>query len=288
MSKSLTSLFNHWSIKQLLWIGGLIVLLGFVLPMTALASDPVPPGAEKCIGCHPDQTESWQDSPHAEAILDDENLRGIMCESCHGTYVVDHPNESAIQELTIDSSVCQECHNNTFEQWEHSTHAQAGVQCIGCHLAHTLEFRIAEEALCHSCHLDRYEYYSSTPHSNIGLTCADCHFPSTPISELVFNSEDCSSCHEGSVHQTLGTLHQANTVPVSSASMQPVTQPDNSSEQMTCLGSAQQTDESARQTDEPLPTMSLVSLGLGIGIGGMLGIIFMQFVGYMNLVRVKR
>jgi hypothetical protein len=63
--------------------------------------------------------------------------------------------------------------------------------------------------------------------------------------------------------------------------MQPVSQSDYSPAQTICLESAQETDESP-------PTMLLVSLGLGIGIGGMLGIIFMQFVGYMNLMRVRR
>ena len=279
MSKSLTSLFNHWPIKQLLWVGCLVVLLGFALPMTALASDPVPPGAEKCIGCHPEETESWRDSSHANAILNEDTLPGIICESCHGIYVVDHPDQDIMQ-LTVDSIVCEECHVNTYEQWKHSEHAQAGVQCIGCHLSHSQEFRIAEEALCHSCHLDRYEYYADTPHSDIGLTCPDCHFPSQPISDLVFNSEDCSTCHEGTVHQTLGTLHQADITQVDSTRMQPVAGSDLIVEPAPCIKGEQQ--------DESLPTMSLVSLGLGIGIGGMLGIVFMQFVGYMNLVKVKR
>lgn len=280
MSKLFNIISSHRPLKRLLWITGLILLLGFVLPMTTFAAPEVPEGAEKCIGCHLEQTENWEKSPHAKAILND-TLRGVTCESCHGEFVLGHP-EDGVQLLPIDSGVCEDCHGNTFEQWEHSAHAQAGVQCIGCHLAHPLDFRLTEEALCHSCHLDHYEYYSSTPHSDVGLTCADCHFPSTPISELVFNSEDCTSCHEGTVHQTLGTLHQANTVPVANTQMQPVAGSDYSPEMSICAESP------AQDNDESSSTMTLVSLGLGIGIGGMLGIIFMQFVGYMNLMRVRR
>lgn len=280
MSRPITFSFNHRLIKQLVWIGCLVLLLGFVLPATTLALPPAPPGAETCIGCHPEETASWQNSPHARAFSNDKSPLGVTCETCHSSYVVGHPDQGVMQ-LTVDSSVCEDCHANTFGQWRHSTHAQAGVQCIGCHLSHSQEFRITEDALCYSCHRDRQEYYASTPHSDVGLTCVDCHFPSKPTGEMVFTSEDCSKCHGGTVHQTLGTLHQASTIQVANASMQPVVEADYPPELTTKL-------EMAQQTNESLHTMLLVYLGLGIGIGGMLGIVFMQVVGYVNQGRVKK
>jgi hypothetical protein len=39
--------------------------------------------------------------------------------------------------------------------------------------------------------------------------------------------------------------------------------------------------EASEQNNRTLRVMSLVSLGLGIGIGGMLGVIFMLVVGYI-------
>jgi hypothetical protein len=46
--------------------------------------------------------------------------------------------------------------------------------------------------------------------------------------------------------------------------------------------------EAAEQTNQSLRVMTLVSLGLGIGIGGMMGIIFMLVVGYVVQGRAKQ
>jgi hypothetical protein len=40
--------------------------------------------------------------------------------------------------------------------------------------------------------------------------------------------------------------------------------------------------DDAQQTNKSLMTMAPVSLGLGMGIGGMLGIVFMLVIGYIN------
>jgi hypothetical protein len=46
--------------------------------------------------------------------------------------------------------------------------------------------------------------------------------------------------------------------------------------------------EASEQNNRTLRVMSLVSLGLGIGIGGMLGVIFMLVVGYIVQGRAQR
>jgi hypothetical protein len=46
--------------------------------------------------------------------------------------------------------------------------------------------------------------------------------------------------------------------------------------------------EAAEQTNKSLRVMTLVSLGLGIGVGGMMGIIFMLVIGYVVQGRAKQ
>ena len=46
--------------------------------------------------------------------------------------------------------------------------------------------------------------------------------------------------------------------------------------------------KAAEQANKSLRIMTLVSLGLGMGIGGMLGIIFMLAVGYVVQGRAKQ
>jgi hypothetical protein len=44
----------------------------------------------------------------------------------------------------------------------------------------------------------------------------------------------------------------------------------------------------AEQLNKSLQTMSFVYLGLGIGLGGIIGIIFMQVLGFLNQGRVTK
>jgi hypothetical protein len=46
--------------------------------------------------------------------------------------------------------------------------------------------------------------------------------------------------------------------------------------------------EAAEQANKSLKVMTLVSLGLGLGIGGMLGVVFMLVVGYVSQGRAKQ
>jgi hypothetical protein len=46
--------------------------------------------------------------------------------------------------------------------------------------------------------------------------------------------------------------------------------------------------ETQEKTNKSLQVMTLVSLGLGMGIGAMMGIIFMLVVGYITQGRAKR
>jgi hypothetical protein len=46
--------------------------------------------------------------------------------------------------------------------------------------------------------------------------------------------------------------------------------------------------EEAKRTNRSLRTMSVVSLGFGLGVGGVLGVIFVLVVGYISQGRARR
>ncbi|MEW5959043.1 MAG: cytochrome c3 family protein [Chloroflexota bacterium] len=278
-------IFQASHVKRLPVIACLTALLSFVLSGAVSAAPPV--GAETCAECHQEETEAWQDSPHAHALNAQGHELGATCENCHGPYVEDHPATDVMQ-LAVDSSSCQECHTSTFQQWEQSIHAQNGVQCIGCHLSHSQEFRLSDEDLCAACHRERLD----TAHGQADVSCIDCHLSATnpheevapasageaglgvPAASHDFTAvlaKDCVSCHGQDVHKA--DLAPVNYVPPSTDPA-----PDCRPEIIAKL-------EAAQRTNKSLQTMTPLSLGLGMGIGGMLGIIFMLILGYINQTR---
>ena len=316
---------------RLLLVGLLVVLLGLLLPAAVLAGPPDPgyQGPEKCAECHSPEAEAWQDSPHAQAMADiDESehmacgegieteecsclgchttdfdpiegtyaYEGVSCEACHGAYVEGHPKDG-VMHLDVDSSICSDCHVETYGQWQDSLHGQAGVQCIGCHLSHSQDFRLTDEALCGACHRDRLEDFAHTAHENSEVGCTDCHLSSATAHETsalasadqsigrpvapshsftVVSSQACVSCHGQTIHEVVprDDLTQA-------ANVRLLAMADRAPELATQL-------EAAEQTNKSLRVMTLVSLGLGIGIGGMMGIIFMLVIGYVVQGRAKQ
>jgi hypothetical protein len=262
--------------RRLLPVIGLILLLSLLVPTLALADSP-----ETCAKCHDDETKAWENSPHAKGVT------AVTCEDCHGSYVADHP-ESGVMQLTVDSSVCEKCHSSTFAQWENTVHAQAGVQCIGCHLSHSQEFRLSDKALCAACHREQLD----TAHGQADISCIDCHLSSAnahgvqvvgereaklgiPVANHDFTavlSKNCVSCH-GQV------AHRDDIAPVSNV-QSPVT--------LECQSGLMAKLEATQQINKSLQTLTPISLGLGMGIGGTLGIVFMLILGYVNQYRVRQ
>lgn len=272
-------------IRRWLCLAGLALLLTLILPSQLLAAPPSPAGEEPCVQCHQDETDAWQDSPHATTNAE-AGLPGATCEDCHGSYVEDHP-KAGVQQLTVDSSTCQDCHEGTSHQWEETTHAQAGVQCISCHQSHSQEFRLTDEALCSSCHRDQLENFSHTAHGQEGVLCTDCHASSTPVQEWAMadtgetqaiattnhdftavSLDQCMNCHGEDVHTwTPAAEHAADAELLALAKQVPALTTEL---------------ESQEQSNKTLKIMTPVSLGLGLGIGGILGIVSMLIVGYMT------
>ena len=268
------------TIRSLMLISGLVVLFCFMLPYGVKAAPPAPAGAETCAECHTEETDAWQESPHAQTIDDAGDIHGATCEDCHGLYVADHPDEGVMQ-LTVDSSPCQKCHSRTYQEWEGTIHAENGVQCIGCHLSHSQHFRVSDERLCASCHRERLD----TAHGQSGVSCVDCHLSSTNPHEVAYISpddgeakipepshdftavvsKDCVNCHGQEVHQE-DIARVSNVVSASAPGCEPAL--------VARL-------ESAEQTNKSLMTITPASLGLGLGIGGMLGVISMLVFGYI-------
>jgi hypothetical protein len=276
---------------QLLLVGCFLILLLLILPGVALAAPPAPAGAEPCAECHEPETTAWQDSSHAKAGNSENGAVGATCEDCHGTYVEGHPGEGVMR-LAIDSSGCEDCHADTFTQWQNTVHAQAGVQCIGCHLSHSQEFRLTDEALCGSCHRERLDDFSHTAHGLAHVACTDCHASSASGGDLELasisvsqsmmapdhdfthvSSEDCIRCHGQDAHTLLPAHDQI-------ADAQVVALAESVPDLTARL-------EAVEESNKTLQIMAPVSLGIGLGIGAVLGIAFMVVVGYISQRRDK-
>lgn len=280
-----------------------VVLLGF--SQAAFAQDPAPTykGPDQCAACHSAQARAWQNSTHAKATssvppdADRACLRchttafdasdgtcaynNVGCEACHGPYVEGHPR-STVMKLPSDSRVCQECHAKTYEQWEATPHAALNVQCIGCHDAHGQTLRLAKDQLCTSCHRAKLESFPHGEHSGLGIECTVCHVPvnrsgqagvmlasakgggNAPNHSFAPPAESCVGCHaQGAVPMTVGGI-QADPAKVLADQLAAV-----------------------ERENGTLRNLAIVTLGVGLGIGGVLGVVAILLIGYIAQRRGK-
>ena len=188
-------------------------------------------------------------------------------------------------QLDVDSSICSDCHVDTHAEWQTTAHGQAGVQCIGCHRSHTQNLRLDDQQLCESCHGERLLDSGHIAHAQAESACVDCHtspaatvanlsgvMPS-PSHEFSVNTAACESCHSNTFHQdsaqaTSGSESLA-TAFVSTDQPAPA---------------AVAAETSNRQW---LQGATVMSFGLGIGVGGMIGIVFVLIAGFL-LQRIGR
>lgn len=243
---------------------------------------------EEGCGCHSAESESWQHSPHSQVTLPGDDQQTLTCESCHGQYERGHP-DSDLMSLSVDSSVCTECHVETHDQWEGSKHAEEGVQCIGCHLAHSQTLRLAEQELCTSCHRRSPDDAFHISHKYSDVECALCHvfaasntsvnvsldgdvsvLKQTPSHDFTaVSATGCIDCHAKQIRgegvfvaeekAITELMVVANRVPDLSAQL-----------------------KAARDENSTLSLLTYVALGLGLGIGAVMGIIVVLFVGYVT------
>lgn len=240
---------------------------------------------EEGCGCHSEESATWLASPHGQASLESAGAAGPTCEGCHGAYVRGHPHDG-LMELTMDSSMCTDCHQETYEEWQGTQHAEAGVQCIGCHLSHSQALRLTGSELCASCHRDSPSDSFHVSHRASDVACTNCHVAPDAGSEsgmvqvagmaaapthdfTTVSAANCVDCHSTQIGdvESLGERDATITELMTVANRAPV--PDNEL-------------AAAKRQNRTHATVTFVSLGLGIGVGGVAGMILVLFVGYVS------
>lgn len=148
-----------------------------------------------------------------------EYIENIQCEACHGENPANHPPEPIV--INTRAEICGDCHESTFDEWEHSLHAftedMGAIGCATCHNPHgqTIRFETTD-ALCLNCHQNNpentHEYAESYVHithneidyEGVEVTCASCHMYNREIDELhgladhtmTVETVPCTDCHE--------------------------------------------------------------------------------------------
>lgn len=197
-------------------------------------------GSESCKECHENILNVWSGTRHSQAFSSPVFQRdwaadgskvtclechttgydrasgkyteaGIGCESCHGPFQPNHPQQS--MSVKPDAELCARCHKQTTDEWRTSKHSSAGIVCEDCHNPHSQTPKAETiTALCSNCHKDRGISFTHGTHSNAGLECSNCHMytsprTSSPIEGLVptghtfsVGSDACIGCHQDTVH----------------------------------------------------------------------------------------
>lgn len=264
----------------------LVILILTFWAGTAHAQAEVGINEEGC-GCHSEESATWMVSPHGQAAVELSGAAAPTCEGCHGAYVRGHPH-NGLMKLSMDSAVCTDCHEGTYAQWQGTQHAEAGVQCIGCHLSHSQSLRLTDGELCASCHQDSPSDSFHVSHRGSDVGCTNCHVShdagSQPGMVQVTNTgsvaapthdftdvsaANCVDCHASQISEvnSFGVRDTAITELMTVASRAPA--PDSRL-------------MSAKPQNRTPATATFAALGLGIGVGGVMGIIVVLFVGYLS------
>jgi hypothetical protein len=230
-------------------------------------------------GCHSLEKESWEISPHGQ--LDAGGQPVAACATCHGEYVEGHPDEGMIP-LATDSGACIECHDQTAAEWEGTVHAQAGIQCISCHLSHSQDLRVTSDQLCQTCHRDALQDPLHTAHWLGETPCTSCHVAETDFHAAGLASSDPAAAVQGTARHDFVAVSGRNCLDCHGKDVTALDGPAQTNfvvrnELMQAANQAPilRTElKNAQQANYTLSLWQPVSLGLGIGIGGILGIAF--------------
>ncbi len=235
------------------WMSRLLVGLAFALPLAmvtfALAhANPArqddQPGRPDCQSCHQQYQDTWQNSAHGKALVDDVfvaaweaqgkapeclgchttgydpatgsyHAEGVTCEACHDPVPANHPLAPA--SMSRSAELCGKCHRDTEFEWKNSRHGKSDLTCTSCHDPHATSLRAKDpSALCASCHGTRVAAFGHTKHSERGLTCTDCHIGvsgaqpgmgnSSHTHTFQVNLNTCTQCHEYELHNPAAAM----------------------------------------------------------------------------------
>jgi hypothetical protein len=271
-----SKMFAGWRLIGLCCLVGSLLLLAVA---SVQAQSDEPDDVKPCASCHSTEADAWSISPHAN-LIEENGMPGATCEACHGAYVRGHP-DSAVVDLRVDSSMCQDCHAGVFSQWQESIHAQANVQCISCHSSHSQGLRLTDQEMCRACHKESLSDPFHTAHWYTDASCTNCHLAPTALPNTLVmagdsgflttashdfttvSSENCLDCHRTDIGSSAerNNAHQLLLADLRSQSQR--------------VAELDARLAAARRTSYSFQVMTPMALGFGIGIGGMLGIIFM-------------
>ena len=187
--------------------------------------------------------------------------------------------------LDVDSSVCNECHEETAAQWHDTTHAQAERPM----------HRLPQGALADAApdrrralrHLPQGPGAGRVPHAHTGIgavSCVECHMaaPGTPAVPIPpwrrwQRPSTISSTSRRSSAWTV-TRKKSSPAPLAAATQLAAATPSQT-ENTTPLAADLDT---ATQRNQFLLLLGPVLLGVGVGGGGILGIVFMLVAGRLE------
>lgn len=177
----------------------LVVLLAFML---LLVRPPAAQAAFACSPCHDRLLPAWSGSRHE--LAGRQVKGGFRCQECHAGGLL-HPGG-----VTSGNSVdrCGRCHWSDSKdrrsgpqpvtalsraEWVKSPHAQAKVNCTGCHSVHHYAegadqqlLRLAGDGLCLSCHpRPKHEASTANQAALAKQPCVSCHNPHGPETGLL-------------------------------------------------------------------------------------------------------
>lgn len=180
------------------------------------------------------QIDSYLDSIHGSARMDDQTKTNASCHDCHDAHNIGTIGSEQLAEHRLKNpEVCGKCHEKEKEAYLGSIHGKEVVEnknadaavCSDCHTTHNIESPEADKMKltitknCGSCHEKSFKTYMSSYHGQVnrlGYTntakCYDCHGShdlqkiDDPTSKVHLNNrlETCQTCHEDAPEGFLG------------------------------------------------------------------------------------
>ncbi|HLE27541.1 MAG TPA: cytochrome c3 family protein [Anaerolineales bacterium] len=229
-----------------------LALLTFALAQAKPLREAEAPPAPECQDCHAQFQAVWASGAHAKALSDPVfksawdaqgnprdcltchttgydpatgmyQAEGVTCEACHDPVSSNHPLSPA--SMSRSASLCGNCHQDTYFEWQASKHGQSDLTCVSCHDPHANSLRAADaSSLCASCHGTRVRAFAHSNHSTQGLTCTDCHIGDANGEDVVMgkgqhshtfevNLGKCTKCHEHEIHNPAAAMLIAGGTP---------------------------------------------------------------------------
>jgi predicted CXXCH cytochrome family protein len=127
---------------------------------------PIDTTPDLCGKCHSDPrfaTQDWQLSAHYQ--------RGLSCSVCHDPHTAGMKTVAGATTARVDASaLCENCHKDAMKNFPTSTHAEAGVTCVQCHLG----FNVGNKSVNPT---DFITAHTAPDHSFMPTltTCSACH-----------------------------------------------------------------------------------------------------------------